>query len=324
MIKTWKLAALASIAALGLLALLPGGGARPDIASAAFDCSGATNNATLEITITDLDESDPITVAGSSVAISPDPTDAEDEDSELVVVDNGAGDAEDDIGVILVEDVCSGEAGDEFDLDLTLAGLSCDIVDDSISVDAPIDNADITAEFEVEDCTVLPTPTTTATVTGTPTVPAAVTLVATPTSVGCQGSSFVTVTVKTATGANVANGTNVTLATNLGTITPATAQTFGGSVLGVFTAPAGQSGTATITATAGGVNGTITIAVNCGNPTAVPTAVPTQGTGITPPDTGDGGISSDSGSGWNLLGYGFIAVAALLGASGVAWSRRSR
>jgi hypothetical protein len=323
MIKTWKLAALASIAALGLLALLPGGGARPDIASAALDDCGSSG-VNLEVTINE--DGDLISQAGTTLTFDPSPID-EDEDS-FVVVDNGAEDDDATVGEIEVEDICtSSDGSDEFDIEIAApALLNCDedlLEDNDVSAPTSAAPADLVLEYEFEDCVLAPTPTGTATVTGTPTVPSAVTLVATPTSVGCQGSSFVTVTVKTATGANVANGTNVTLATNFGTITPASAQTFGGSVLGVFTAPAGQSGTATITATAGGVNGTTTIAVNCGNPTA--TAVPTQtGGGITPPDTGDGGISSDSGSSWNLLGYGFIAVAALLGASGVAWSRRSR
>ena len=61
-----------------------------------------------------------------------------------------------------------------------------------------------------------------------------------------------------------------------------------------------------------------------GQATAVPTAVPTSSTGggvVTPPNTGDAGLA-ESGAGWTTyLGIGFIAIAALLGASGFAWSR---
>ncbi len=86
----------------------------------------------------------------------------------------------------------------------------------------------------------LPTPTTIS-------LASTVTVAASPTSVGCNGTAFVTVTVRNAVGGYVADGTSVSLSTAIGSLSPTTATTLGGGVLAVFTAPSNQaSGTANI------------------------------------------------------------------------------
>jgi hypothetical protein len=88
----------------------------------------------------------------------------------------------------------------------------------------------------------------------------------------------------------------------------------------LYTAPASQSGTATITATAGGRSGSTTVQVNCSpaQPTAVPqqpAPVPTQSTGgITPPSTGDAGLAEQSGASAYAGIAVVIAISSLLGA----------
>jgi hypothetical protein len=120
-------------------------------------------------------------------------------------------------------------------------------------------------------------------------------------SVSCGGTAFVTVVVRDASGAYVVNGQNVTLTSTMGTISPATSTTQGGSILATFTAPSSGSGTATIAVAAGVASTTATINVDCApvvvQPVvAAPVAVapvlipPTQL--ITPPRTGDAGLVS--------------------------------
>ncbi len=61
-------------------------------------------------------------------------------------------------------------------------------------------------------------------------------------SVGCSGAAFVTVTVRDPNGSYVADGTQVTFQTTLGTMSPTSAGSKGGGVLGVFTAPGVRAG----------------------------------------------------------------------------------
>lgn len=158
------------------------------------------------------------------------------------------------------------------------------------------------------------TPTVTPTAT---TVPGAgtVTVSASPNSVGCTGSSFVAITVKTAGGANVADGTNVTITTSIGSISPSTATTFGGGILAVYTAPATSGGNANITATAGGVSGSASINVSCtsapppANTPVPPAAQPTATSPIRPPNTGDAGIGGGHDSNQVYAGIALITMA---------------
>jgi hypothetical protein len=162
----------------------------------------------------------------------------------------------------------------------------------------------------------------------TPTVGLAsnVTVAASPTSVGCNGTAFVTVTVRNSAGGYVADGTSVTLTASMGSLSPTTATTLGGGVLAVYTAPGGQSGSATIQASAAGAaQGSSTISVNCQATTptpAVPPTIfvpqPTASTGggggglIAPPNTGDAGLARDDG--W-MAYAGIVIMAASLAAA---------
>ena len=98
---------------------------------------------------------------------------------------------------------------------------------------------------------------------------------ATPISVTCGGSSFVTVVVHTASGGRAIDGTPVTVSTNLGTVSPTSATTRDGGVRIIFTAPFNQGGAAMITAISGGQSGRTFIQVDCSaEPIAVPSQVP--------------------------------------------------
>jgi hypothetical protein len=118
----------------------------------------------------------------------------------------------------------------------------------------------------------------------------------------------------------------------MGTLSPTTATTLGGGVLAVYTAPAGQSGTATIqAAAAGAAQGSSSIAVNCqaATPTAaVPPTIfvpaPTVSTGggggiIAPPNTGDGGLAGNRG--WMTYAGIAMIVASLVAAAAAVRSR---
>ena len=159
----------------------------------------------------------------------------------------------------------------------------------------------------------------------TPTVgPASsITVAASPTSVSCNGTAFVTVTVRNAAGGYVADGTSVTLTASMGSLSPTTATTLGGGVLAVFTAPGNQSGTATIQAAAAGTatgNASITVACQSNTPTPaapptifVPPAQQSPGT-IAPPNTGDAGLADDNG--WRTYaGIAMIIVSVMASAA---------
>jgi hypothetical protein len=113
---------------------------------------------------------------------------------------------------------------------------------------------------------------------------------------------------------------NVTLQTNLGSLTPTSAVDLGAGVLAVLTAPANQGGTATIVASAGGVTGQTSVTINCAQATATsvpPTAAPPAP--ITPPSTGDGGLAT--GPQWGSIA-GFVLLGmAVAGAVAIVWSR---
>jgi hypothetical protein len=207
---------------------------------------------------------------------------------------------------------CDEISGAEADVDLS--GRSVDI---SLSDDT-----------EAVECTFVNTKSGTATPTATATAgtPGSVTVQAVPNAVNCNGSSFITVVVRTSAGGQPVDGALVNVSTTLGSVSPGQATTSNGSILTIFTAPASSGGTATINASAGGVSGTATVQVQCAAATAVPpTAVPTQPSGgggvIRPPSTGDAGLAADEdGFAWEVAGCATLAAASFVG--GIALIRR--
>jgi len=158
--------------------------------------------------------------------------------------------------------------------------------------------------------------------------PATVTVSAAPNAVNCNSISFVSIVVKDAAGLGVADGTAITASTNIGSLnqTSTTTTGGGGGATLIYTSPSNSGGTATITATSGGKSGTATIQVTCSPATAVPptiaptaTRVPTTST-VSPPSTGDAGLASDGGSGWQLTAVALLITGSLLG--GLAVARR--
>lgn len=317
--------------ALGVFALLPGGSnnpVKPGIAEAAFDC---TTTHRIRVIIRNDDTGANLTLGGSRVRISPDPQNATGGGTRTYV-DNGSNDPNPAAGVIDEPDACRATESSSYTLTLLEVPQGCSIVGSGVETLQDV-TANRQVTFHVEDCdlTPTPTPTTTATVTPTPTAtstpaaPSQATVSAAPTSLNCNGSSFITAVFRDAAGNPVPNGTQVTITANIGSVSPSTASTNGGSVLVLYTAPATSGGTATITATAGGVSGTATITVNCVQATntpvpPTPTSPPAGGV-IVPPATGDGGLAA----GGPARLYGGIALIALslLGALAVLRPRRA-
>jgi hypothetical protein len=333
--SAWKLAPFAALFALGVLALLPGGATRPTAVNAAFDCD-ATGE-TLLVEIRD-EDNDLITASGAVIGFSPDALDSG--DSQQNVTDGSNADSDNTTGQIGQSDACTTSGTDEYTVELVSlpSSLDCDIVTDVVSdITLPEGAGTRTVVLRVENCvsgtatpTVTATSTTpTATVTTTPGTASSITVSAAPSTASCNGSSFVTVVVKTSGGSNVADGTSVTVTTNSGSVSPGTATTSGGGILTIFTAPA-TGGTAKITATSGGATGSADVAVNCGPAatatTAPPPPIPTASTGggggvISPPNTGDAGLSdTDKGIAWTTV-VGILLIAGSL-AGGLTVARR--
>ena len=181
----------------------------------------------------------------------------------------------------------------------------------SVTIDLDEANADddgtVTCNFRNEGGL---TPTATSTPIGAG-PPSTVTVSAPDSITTCGGSSFVAVVVKSASGANVSDGTFVSISANLGSVSPSTTTTLGGGVFGRYTAPTNAGGTATITATSGSRSGSDQIELLCLTATAtpLPTQVPPV---IQPPSTGDAGLVAN-GSGWTGYAGILLIAAALLG-----------
>jgi hypothetical protein len=330
MSHTWKLLPLAAVFALGLIMVLPGSlshPTRPESAAAAC----ATTTGSLNVNIRDANNADSrIPVGGSVVVITPKPSTGS---GTTAVVDDSGSDESSTHGLIHVTNVC-GDNSYTAQLDSVPSPYSnCDVLTDSAS--GQLTGAGtVTLNLEI-DCgganlTPTTTVTTTTTTTPTPTVtgtvgPASgVTLSASPTSLGCNGTSIITVQVKDASGNPVAAGTAVALNTTKGTLSPSNGTTASDGTLFVFlSAPSNAGGPADITATAGSASGKVTVTINCNvaptNTTAPPPTVSTGGT-ISPPNTGDAGLS-DNGTSWQTYGGIALVVASVLGALVLVRSR---
>jgi hypothetical protein len=181
-------------------------------------------------------------------------------------------------------------------------------------------NIDVTQTATVTTTPGTQTPTVTAT--GVPI--STLTVSVAPSTLSCSGSAFVTVVAKNAAGAVIPGGT-ITLSTNLGTISPTSAVDSGAGVLAVLSGN-NQGGTATITATAGGVTGTGTATINCAaapTATSIPaTAVPPSTSGVQPPRTGEAGLATHRGGSDAAMIAGLLLLAlAGAGALRFAWPR---
>jgi hypothetical protein len=308
MSHTWKLLPLAAFAVLGAFMLLPGSPARSvEVASAAIDCEETFR---LRIDIINDDTGDRITVAGAQVRVSPDPQDGT---GTRTYTDNGSNDDSSTVGRIEESEACevtgSGGSPTAYVIELLSlpSALDCDIVEDEVSTTL---TANTTVQLLVEDCEV---GTPTATATGTTGPAATVQVQSSNQSLGCGNTAIVTITVRGANGQPVAAGTLVNVQASIGTVSPTSGTTSAdGSVFVFYTAPNNQGGTATITAVAGSASGSTTVTVNCNvQPTQAPppTTAPSGG-GITPPSTGDGGLSG--GSSWQTYAGIALIVASVI------------
>jgi hypothetical protein len=143
--------------------------------------------------------------------------------------------------------------------------------------------------------------------------------------VNCNGTSIVTIQVRSAGGQPVAVGTAVTITASIGSVSPSSGQTTSadGSVFVFYTAPSNAGGAATITAKAGNAQGTATVQVNCAGATATaapppPTVAPGV---ISPPNTGDAGIASKH-TDWTPFAGIVVIVATLIGGAVAAVKTR--
>jgi hypothetical protein len=290
---------------------------RPDTASAAVDCS---TRYLMDIEIIDLDTSARMTVAGSTIRISPDP---QDNAGIREYVDNGANDDSSTVGRIRENEACSASAADyTITLQSLPSGLACDIVVGSQVTALTGSNASDPVKLYIEDCSTV-TVTPTGTVTATPGPASSITVNSSQPTLNCSNTAIITVQVKNAAGASVGGGVPVTItASPSGAVSPTGSQPTAndGSVFVFYTSAANAGGLITITATSGEVTGSTTLTVNCGT-AATATSVPATSTtappptlavgAISPPNTGDAGLGGSSR--WqSYLGMALI-ISALAG-----------
>ena len=318
---SWKLLPLAAFAVLGAFALLPGGSklASPAPAFAAIDCN---TNFDLTVKIEDDNTSDPIVLAGARVIISPDPQDGT---GTRTFTDNGSNDDSAAVGEIMQADACevtnSGGAPLEYTITIDSVPAAYEDCDLPGAVTTTL-TADKIVTLTLDNCEpITPTPSV------SPTVGAAATVIAqaSPSTVNCNGTSIVTIQVRTAGGTPVAVGTAVQISASIGSVSPSSGQTTSadGSVFVFFTAPSNAGGAATITAKAGNAQGTATVQVNCASATATsapppPTVAPGV---ISPPNTGDAGIASKH-TDWTPFAGIAVLVATLIGGAVAAVKTR--
>lgn len=343
--STWEFVPSAVLAALGVLALLTGSSpgrvteAAPESISASPASFVSGGNTTITVIF---DRDDPSASENVEIAVSVTPPLSGSPTLSLVdcFIDNGSGfntacagppaDGDGAANVFYwsaaaVTSLDGNATTNRFRIRLNLTA-SCDSITYTVTASQQNASGVIQEQSTTVNCTSsgTPTPTVTGTpatatptVTGTPGAAAQITVSAAPTSIGCQGSAFITAVVKTATGANVPDGTQVQLSTTIGTITPATATTVGGGILAVLTAPANQSGSATVRAQVGTVTGETVVQITCvqATNTPVPPAATLPPTGIQPPATGDAGLAAEHVR--TYLGVALLAVSALGGLAAV-------
>jgi hypothetical protein len=311
---SWKLLPFAALAVLG--AFLVGGAfnsaPKAEAALDSIDSSANLSEGENTVTITIVGEDDigelTISVSGGEDPEISDVTCAscvdsdfiQDDDTEWVIqTDTIDGDGTADDLTITFTLTVECEEDDEVLITVTEEGEDGDSIDEALECGAPI----------------------------TPTVGAAATVVAqaSPSTVNCNGTSIVTIQVRTAGGQPVAVGTNVTIQASIGSVSPSSGQTTSadGSVFVFYTAPSNAGGAATITARAGNAQGTATVTVNCAAPaptTAPPPPTVSPGV-ITPPSTGDAGIGSDR-TDWTPFAGIAVIVATLIGGAVAAVKTR--
>jgi hypothetical protein len=313
---SWKLLPFAAMAVLG--AFLVGGAfnsapkAEATIDSITLAPALTAGENEVEVTVVSEDDFGDLVITVT--------TDNDDFDPEISDTDcNGcdAGDIDEQDNVVTIDTVALDGDGGQDDLTVTFTlTIECE-AGDEITIEAE-DTDD--SDSESFDCGAALTPT----------VGAAATVVAqaSPSTVNCNGTSIVTIQVKTAGGTPVAVGTAVTIQASIGSVSPSSGQTTSadGSVFVFYTAPSNAGGAATITAKAGNAQGTATVTVNCAaaQPTATaPSAPPpTVNPGsISPPNTGDAGIASDR-TDWTPFAGIAVIVATLIGGAVAAVKTR--
>ncbi len=331
MSHTWKLLPLAAVFALGLVVLVPGGllSGTARKAYAAQDCTQPKR--TVSIQIVDNNTGDFISVPGTTVVISPNPA-IQDIGGSRTYIDNGSNDADtSDTGIIQATGVCQNDGGYTVSLtDLPGTYNTCDFPGDKTVI---VGSTNPVVNFVLTNCPSL-TPTTTATTTATPTTtvgPATgLTISASPATLGCNGTSIITVQVKDASGNAVAAGTAVTLTSSQGSVAPTSGTTASdGSLFVFFSATGNANGAVTVGATSGSATGTATVTVNCSAVATAttappPTVAPTVSGGgvISPPNTGSAGLAnSDNGIGWQTYGGIALVIMSALGALVLVRSR---
>ncbi len=311
--RTWKLLPVVAAAALGLMVLMPGGGLRPDAASADVDnvsVSDSTVNSGETITVTvDADQNNgniSITLSGVSGSTT----------AVLKVTDCDGCDDEGDVNPSFT--INSAQLGSSGDVTLTLQ-LSC-TSPDNLSINASQNSVADSATVSCEPST---TPTVTPTVTGTPptstptatTTPTGdtITLSAVQPNPACGQAVFLFATVKNQAGAFVA-GANVTFTSSGGgSFSPTSALTVtDGVASSTYTPPTTGNTTVTITATSNGKTATASVPVNCGTAAATSTPVPPAATStpvsqVRPPSTGEAGLAENSN--WSL----YAGIATVIG-----------
>ena len=158
---------------------------------------------------------------------------------------------------------------------------------------------------------------------------------ASPASLSCGSASTIAVSVRDGNGNPAPDGTAVSLSASMGTVSPTTGTTYGGSISGVFTLPS-SNGPAVITASSGSASGQATVSVSCASTASVPPSTsapppvyappPVFGTAIYPPNTGDAGLASTSGSSTRLPAALAVALTVLAGGAlvGARFYRRER
>ena len=180
-----------------------------------------------------------------------------------------------------------------------LIEIDCD--DENVpsrDIDVDIDDASVTIELSDEDDSVDCTFINQLEETGSPN---SVVLTASTTTPDCDLPILVIATVKDQ-GDNLLEDVTVIFTAPRGTFTIQVGTTSSGKFVTLYTPPNTGSDLIIITATTGGVVGTLPIQLNCAvaTPTVTATAV-TSPPSIRPPSTGDAGLAGTSSSSWTLL-----------------------